>query len=1267
MTDQTHRSSPEQVKKFEEALRALELDRILGSDVSPDSRERMPLWGLALSGGGIRSATYCLGVLQALAKREMLGAFHYCSTVSGGGYIGGFLQAMLDKHKKDPDPVGVVMESLLGPRQDDAGGPSHRVGHLESSAASSTVKKLRSYSNFLSPNKRPLSGDRIALITTYLSNMLLTQLQLGALILFLAFLPYALIACLQIAAKAPLLTWLVAVLTIVVALAARPRRSVSPTLEEARSGPFSFMGASAIPPAGLTLAFILLAGVIWPIPAQIDTPGRTEAIARFMETLSLYLGHPFDEKEVWFARLALGGAYLVGFLTWLLWWRKDAREERHYGSRLARQLIFGPLAAIAVGASAQLLLMIEDEKWKILLEYLAMSGKGEFSLSFIKVAVGTPLLFVLFFTINLVHLALAYDRADIVSRERWNRLMGRTAVWVVAGVLGGLLITYLLPALILQKSPSLFDVKTGIATTLWGAISVGGAIAGYWEQMSRVSRGWSAVVKRLVLALALWVFLGGFVIAVGVLLIWESNSLTNNGIVPGKFFLWAAIPLIAWYLLARFVDENEFSMNGFYRNRLVRCYLAARNNGEVKRDQETGLNPVADDISLNVLRDFEEERRSQRPLYPLICGAVNLVRSGRLEWQDRKAASFIFSPLFCGHQPLGDGQTGPIGDRQKPPNQSGCQSSLEKSDLAARHTLGAAMAVSGAAVSSNMGYHSSPAVSALLTLFNVRLGWWIENNNAKERAIDFAGLNLLSELCSNTHENGKYAYITDGGHFENLGIYELVRRGCRFILAVDATADHKRGFGDLANAVHKCRVDFGAEIDIDTSLMKTIGSNGFVSRCAALGRITYGDGDEGLLLYIKPSLVGDESTDIRTYATLHEKFPHEPTSDQFFDETQFECYRQLGFQNMLSVIERAILCGGQISSVASTSAAHQPGVRGPRLSLTSRTDKEEFLKRLKYRLYEPSDAVSLKRSQNGDALIKLLERLRESQVLKSLDTQLYPGLHRFAPPPAAGRRPANLSMNLPSYNEFRDCFYYMQELMQLMEGVHTDLDLERNWNHPDNRGWMNLFQHWSWVPIFRLTWALTLQTRGSRFVHFCERRLEIPRINHFVKLELLSTQTRQMGSKGWLRRFLVAARGFHRRGKINFLECALLCSPTVMRTVGDSSSYWLGIATIKMGEFLAEGGSTSNVVDELPVGIVLMTRENTSTTAWSIKIFRIQDHLRRMGIGLAVMQSLLQQATIEQKPVRTISGDCGGVLGKVSDIAAAKHDKRITRFINQVR
>src|SRR5258707_1168823 len=64
-----------------------------------------PRRGLALSGGGIRSATFNLGVLQALARAKVLRNFDFLSTVSGGGYVGGFFGAWVSRESNDINGV----------------------------------------------------------------------------------------------------------------------------------------------------------------------------------------------------------------------------------------------------------------------------------------------------------------------------------------------------------------------------------------------------------------------------------------------------------------------------------------------------------------------------------------------------------------------------------------------------------------------------------------------------------------------------------------------------------------------------------------------------------------------------------------------------------------------------------------------------------------------------------------------------------------------------------------------------------------------------------------------------------------------------------------------------------------------------------------------------------------------------------------------------------------------------------------------------------
>ena len=119
---------------------------------------------LCISGGGIRSATFALGVLQGLARCGLLGKFHYLSTVSGGGYIGGWLTAWILRAKNGLDEVST---NLAKPRDDTRPNPEP-----------TQMQNLRSYSNYLSPRLGLLSADTWTLVATYFRNLLLNWLVL---------------------------------------------------------------------------------------------------------------------------------------------------------------------------------------------------------------------------------------------------------------------------------------------------------------------------------------------------------------------------------------------------------------------------------------------------------------------------------------------------------------------------------------------------------------------------------------------------------------------------------------------------------------------------------------------------------------------------------------------------------------------------------------------------------------------------------------------------------------------------------------------------------------------------------------------------------------------------------------------------------------------------------------------------------------------------------------------------------------------------------
>jgi len=225
------------------------------------------------------------------------------------------------------------------------------------------------------------------------------------------------------------------------------------------------------------------------------------------------------------------------------------------------------------------------------------------------------------------------------------------------------------------------------------------------------------------------------------------------------------------------------------------------------------------------------------------------------------------------------------------------------------------MTISGAAANPSMGYHSSPAVTFLLTLFNARLGWWLGNPGpAGRKTFDRAAPRLTAglivrELFGLTHDRAHYVQLSDGGHFDNLGLYEMVLRRCRQIFVVDSSGDPECGFDDLGNAIRKIRIDLGVPIEFEGGALQihprgTPLKPGDVARYWAVARVRYSCVDaptgasaadyDGTLIYVKPTFYGDEPRDVCTYANEHKTFPHEATSDQFYTESQFESYRALG-------------------------------------------------------------------------------------------------------------------------------------------------------------------------------------------------------------------------------------------------------------------------------------------------------------------------------------------------------------------------------------
>ncbi|MCE7912072.1 MAG: hypothetical protein DCC43_07955 [Candidatus Brocadia sp.] len=361
------------------------------------------------------------------------------------------------------------------------------------------------------------------------------------------------------------------------------------------------------------------------------------------------------------------------------------------------------------------------------------------------------------------------------------------------------------------------------------------------------------------------------------------------------------------FFMALFMDINSLSLHTLYKDRLKRAYLGAIGDmGNSKMD--------GDKIAIS---EFLSDACYSGP-YPIINATLNLTKGEELAWQQRKAASFVFTPLHYGytsnhrHSSEKNGKNLKKDAYRSWKDASSQDASNKKNEP--KFYLEDAMAISGAAASPSMGYRSSGALAFIMTVFNVRLGQWFINPKKysfeKNTGPVWSGLYyLLKELFGWSDDCRKYVYLSDGGHFENLGIYELVRRRCRYIVACDVGEDPDMEFGDLANAIEKCRTDFGVTISINVERMRRNKDSGISGSHYAIGTIEYEKVDpeparNGVLVYIKSSLTGNESLEIKSYKMQNKSFPHQTTLNQMFDESQFEAYRTLGYHIINEVFGR---------------------------------------------------------------------------------------------------------------------------------------------------------------------------------------------------------------------------------------------------------------------------------------------------------------------------------------------------------------------------
>jgi hypothetical protein len=997
---------------------------------------RHGLIGLAFSGGGIRSATFNLGVLEALKDNDLLRFVDYLSTVSGGGYIGGWLVANAKRR-------GYWIRREADWRD--------------------SVKHLRDYSNYLSPHLGFMSPDTWTMWTTFLRNTILVQLQVFLAIAGCLLIPYLLrfpfFGLLEASGEAFYFTpEFLSVILLTLATALVCASLLAPRKESNGDGnthPGRSQRSIAIAVGVFIPASLAITAVIWRAAAGMLKSGQ-DSYGKILVQVATSPDMLYVHVACYVSLAALA------FVS----------VSRNWKALIAAALApVGAMVAVSLQISVLILLLQRFVSH-------AQSGRpgqmlgGGFEFAFVF----GPALVIAVISLSVYVLIGMLGKASTRQpREWWSRF---GALLSITGT-GWL-------ALSVAAVYSPFWVETGLEKLAglkwipvlgWLATSLGSVLAGKSGATSGNGSGGNTSgqgpSKKTSLPLEALAVAGPFVAIAGLVIALSSALhavLLAVGSSPAGSSYWQglrdidlnmvlatlAVVLLAGLVLSWRVDINIFGLSEFYRSRLVRCYLGAT---RTKRSPHpfTGFDEK-DDMALACLRNeppsacvsAEDDADGTAPFggpFPIVNCTLNLGGSSDLAVKTRHSDCFTMTPLHCGfnHKRTGASRE-MVGGYAPTEHYCGQKESP---------TLGLAVAVSGAAASPNMGYHTSPLTSFLMTVFNARLGCWFGNPASKPPVDRFSPLfafpSLLKELLGTANDESSFVDISDGGHFENLGVYELVRRRCRVIIASDAECDPELHFESLGKVIRLCEVDFEARIRIDVSSIRPDPLTGRSKSHCAVGLIEYGNGSLGTLIYIKASLLEEENTAVLEYHSGHDEFPHESTANQFFTEDQFESYRKLGFD-----------CAKRT-------------FRDAALKNLDDQELEDFGRQLND-IWTPVKNLPASFISSTTALSRLWETLGTDPLLLHLSNEI---INHTPPPPGP-----------PAFVTPRE-FYFCNELIQLMENVHLDLKLDDTWDDPDNAGWKDLFLKCSRSATFRMVWEKSYGTYGKRFHYFCKRKLNL--------------------------------------------------------------------------------------------------------------------------------------------------------------------------------
>jgi hypothetical protein len=825
------------------------------------SEDPADIFGVACSGGGFRSASFCLGALQALDRYDLIPRIDYLSTVSGGGYAGASMVAAMSRGD-GTFPFAVAQGEDSDVRDNEP------------------VSHIRDNSRYLAPR-----GIRDLLLS---AAIVLRGLMVNLLLVLSVVLPLA-------------------ALTIL----------INPTVDHLGHDVLYDVVRYYVPPIG------------WK-EANFISPGG-------------FLLDPFLLTKT------LGIALLLYLLAWGLRRsyveRYDATTAQRISEPRSRWALVG--AIVIVLLAIFVVIEVQSMIFATIIDALTPrdksvtasdAGGGALTIGGILATIATATAVFQKRLVSWIQKALNNPTIGGIIRSAIAKLALYAAAMAVPALIYLLYLVIVVPGIATTNgeyplAPAFLSDETyrtaawlyrvlGVCLLVWLAAAL--AHAGKQLLVSiRETRSRRPLRVSLV-TLALLLLICAFALFANV---------TRPPVSPQWYVLntyLAAASLVAF--LSFNFTENANALHRLYRDRLNAAFRLGKGRSGRRSLPLHELGDKAPYLlvngTLNVRRSSRRPRsngiatngmgaagnqpgdKAAEGSSPSASAEADTLPNPDPAKRGRNAEFFLFSKGFIGSDATGYASAALMAEEDR------------QIDLAT------AVAISGAAVSSSMGRVGIGFLGPTLALLNLRLGYWLRNPRYAEESLEQSSISGTSSAKVNWYDLFRFylaaeafgllgsdssrIYVTDGGHIDNIGLYQLLKRKCQLIIVIDGEADPAMNFGALVDVQRFARIDLGVRITLDWEPMRAAMLQRSADRMKrapkdddihrqhfAVGKILYDQaGSEGILVYVKALVTGDEADYILDYERRYPLFPHESTGDQFFSEEQMEAYRALGFHAM---------------------------------------------------------------------------------------------------------------------------------------------------------------------------------------------------------------------------------------------------------------------------------------------------------------------------------------------------------------------------------